>query len=183
MADLRAARHRAPRRSNLSVEIGHLSRSTGDLDQALVEYTRALDAFPASQEIRQYIVGLCMQRQDLAPALDIFSDLENERPWDATLLDRMGSLRLAMGDPTGGLNDLGRALELDPENGSVRSKLIQVYQAQAQLQATQGEPRLARESAEKALALSPSDETLANWAIPFLRDTNAIQASDGANPN
>lgn len=165
--DLRAAKRAAPRAGNISVELGHLARAKGDLNQAFADYSAALQVLPASPDVRQYIVDVSIQRQDLAPALELLQGLTERRAWDGTLWHQIGSLQVATGDATGGRASLRRALDLEPQNENVRGRLVQLLQAEAQTLQARGESGAARTAALEAAGLRPEDDSLASWAKSF----------------
>ena len=168
-SDLRAARRVAPRISNLSIELGHMARSAGDLDTAFDNYVTGLLAFPTNMDIRSYLIDVAVERRDPQPALDALLGISSKRRWDGPLWDQIGTLRLATGDAPGARRDLAHALELPPTSRQVRSKLIQLWQAEAELQATGGDSAQAHKAAQQALFLLPDDPGLASWAQQFPR--------------
>ncbi|MGK0220133.1 MAG: ferredoxin [Planctomycetota bacterium] len=168
-ADLRSARRVAPRISNLSIELGHLARSTGDLDGAFDNYVSGLLAFPANMDIRRYLIDVAVERRDPAPALEALLGISDKRKWDGPLWDQIGTLRLATGDALGARRDLAHALELLPENTQVRGKLVQLWQAEAGAQAAAGQPSAAHQAAKQALSLLPDNAALSAWAKQYVQ--------------
>jgi putative PEP-CTERM system TPR-repeat lipoprotein len=102
---------------------GAASYFDGSFQQAREYLARFVALSPDDRTGRQLYGAALLMTDDAAKALAALLPLADEADQDATTLTLLGMAAGLAGDPNKGVNFLQRALELDPENTSLRSRL------------------------------------------------------------
>jgi tetratricopeptide (TPR) repeat protein/ferredoxin len=125
-ADLAAARAADPRAVRLSTELGHEARARGAADAAVGHYRIALERSPGAHAIYGDLVDVLGPLGRVGEVLTDVRRGAREQPRDPFFPDLEGKLLLAVGDVSGALGALRRALALEPESGERRKRVAQL---------------------------------------------------------
>jgi tetratricopeptide (TPR) repeat protein len=142
---LRGAQSQVPAPEIAAVDLANLYQTAGRPDDAIATYEAALRFKPGFDVASNNLAMLLASRGDSASldrALELTREFGNST--DPTRIDTLGWVRLKRGDTDGALRLLAKALDMAPDNATVRYHL-----ALAQLKA--GQTDSARDNLQRAL--------------------------------
>lgn len=100
--------------ADVHFNLAEIARERGDLDGARREYGRALGMKPDDLKLGSAFASMEMKSGRFVEALAIFEALLEFHPGNAGLLNNIGLVREAMGDPRAALESYSLAIEADP---------------------------------------------------------------------
>ena len=160
----------------LTLERGVLLEQSGKLEEALAEFQRAQGAAPDDLDRVLRVGAAYLAVGRVSDALPLLEKVQRARPDSAEAQHMLGRAQLARGGPrvNESLRLLRRASELDPHNAS-----YQVYVAWAANESSPPQVQVAREAAERALALDKT-EADAYWqhGVAFMKEGAFVSAQD-----
>lgn len=160
----------------LTLERGILLEQTGKLEEALAEFKTALATAPDDLDRVLRVGGAYLAVGRVDDAMPLLERVQKARPDSAEAQHYLGRAKLQRGGPFAGdaLRLLKRAAELAPNNAS-----FHVYVAWAANEASPPQVQIAREEAERALAID-KQEADAYWqrGVAFLKEGAFVSALD-----
>ncbi len=105
---------------------GQLWESTGDLSKAMESYTKALESSPKNGPALTAMARLHFRQNNLPKAAETFQLAIAQNPQDAGLYNDLGLTLSKMGNHTGAVSALDRALQLAPGTSRYANNLASV---------------------------------------------------------
>lgn len=168
-----AADHDFP---GLTLQRGVLLEQSGKLDEALAQFKTALAAAPDDLDRVLRVGAAYLAVGSVEEALPLLERVQRARPDSAEAQHYLGRAKLQRGGPfaSDSLRLLKRAAELDPNNAQ-----FHVYVAWAANESTPPQVQIAREEADRALAID-KQEADAYWqrGVSYLKEGAFVSAQD-----
>jgi tetratricopeptide (TPR) repeat protein len=160
----------------LTLERGVLLEQSGKLDEALGQFKNALAAAPDDLDRVLRVGAAYLAVGSIDDAMPLLERVQKARPDSAEAQHYLGRAKLLRGGPfaSDALRLLKRASELDPNNAQ-----FHVYVAWAANEGTPPQVQIAREEAERALAID-KQEADAYWqrGVSYLKEGAFVSAQD-----
>ena len=149
--------------------LGLVRYRQGRATQGIDLLRKALSRHPGFAPCSVTLSKMLLDTGDGAGAVRVLSDAAAQSPGDANLLFELGRTRIMLNDPSGGAEDLGRALELAPEAapiyGSLGGVAASVSAAAASIPSSMKRSSIHRRVPPHML-LGADGHSLAMWACP-----------------
>jgi pilus assembly protein FimV len=107
--------------------VGRMLLKRGMLDEAVQVFRKALKIDPKNTDLVDSLVTALLEAKDFANAQQIVEAAVEQNANHPRLLAMLGKIQLGKGDANGARSTLERALASDPNEGSVRDALAELY--------------------------------------------------------
>lgn len=146
----------SPKDETLRFGLAGLYQEAGDLDKAEAVYREIIkrdDVSPKGLEARTRLARVLIKRDKVQDAQTVLNEVLKESPSDNDALILRGSIALAKKDAIDAIADFRAVLKEQPDSAKVMQLLAAAH-------ILNGEVDLARDQLQRAVQLSPKDQTL-----------------------
>ncbi|MHC4781026.1 MAG: tetratricopeptide repeat protein, partial [Planctomycetota bacterium] len=109
------ALRRDPKDPDALLGISMILIEEGQTDEAFEKLETSLEVRPGHVEALKWLAKACYLRRDPDRALKLYGEAARSAPGDKVIWQEMGGMKAELGDLDGALEDMERALEIDPD--------------------------------------------------------------------